>query len=390
MYRIFNKKKRRATMLADAVGRVLWAPARLQRDTAPVRPELVESILVIRTAYIGDVVLATPMLRPLKERFPGASLSFLTSRASAPLLEHNPWVDEILAHDPFWFYPRPGGARQGLAEHRAFMRGLRGRRWDLIIEARGDIREILMFVRPLRARYKVSYGVGGGDFLLSHVVPHPEVNHRVRYHLDMARFLGADVDEHDLDWGVYLTTEEQEAVEAVLERAGVARPFCAAHPGSRVPLKRWPAERYARAFDLVAERTGLPVVLLGAPDEREQVRAVAAAMRTPSVDLSGALSLRQLAGVLERAALFVGNDSAPMHLAAAADTPQVALFGPSKPDQTGPFSPVARVAAKEFSCRAACDETVCTHPRHNACMTDLEPEDVVRALASLPQDVLRR
>ncbi len=388
MYRIFNKKKLWATMVADAVGHVVTAPFRLLRRREPVRPEAVREILVLRTAYVGDVIMTLPLLAPLRERFPGARITFLTSRAAAPLLRGHPGVDEVLAHDPFWFYPTPK------ADYLPFVRELRRRRFDLVIEARADIRDILFLVQPLKARYKVSYAVGGGGFCLTHVVPHPRVNHRVEYHLDIARFLGCRVDASRPEWGLRLTPEEEAEVDSLLRGAGITGPFWCGHPGSRVPLKRWADARYARCFDMVAAQTGLKPVLLGAPSEAAGVRTIAAAMGGDMgmrpVDLSGRLSLRLLAGVLARAELLVCNDSAPMHLAVAMGTPVVALFGPSKSDQTGPWSPVARVVEKDFPCRRTCDESRCRHTECNACMTSLTPEDVLEAVRGLLRAVPRR
>ena len=161
MYKIVNRRKYLLTACADAVLRAVCWPRRLGRPPPPV-PESIASILVIRTAYVGDVVLTLPLLKPLRDRFPAAKISFLTSSGAAPLLRNHPQVDEILTYDPFWFYPH--------SPKRAYLqwrRAMRPRRFDLVIEARADLREILMLVRPLRARCKVSYAVGGGGCLPS-------------------------------------------------------------------------------------------------------------------------------------------------------------------------------------------------------------------------------
>lgn len=378
MYRIVNRKKLLAVRAADTLGRVLAAPFRLLAHPGPVDPATVESILVIRTAYIGDVVMATPMLGPLRRRFPLARLSFLTAGSSVPVLEGNPHVDEIIRYDPFWFYPRPK------RDYLSCIRELRKRRFDLVIEARGDIRDIALLAAPLRARYRVGYAVGGGGWLLSHVVPHPAVNHRVEYHLDIARFLGATVEASPGAWGLFLTPEEHREGAWMLGEAGVSGGYFCLHPGSRVPLKRWESGRYAALADAVAARHGLTPVLLGGPDETELAASVAGAMRTRAVDLSGRLSLRRMGAVLAGCSIFICNDSAPMHIAAGLGVPTVALFGPSKSDQTGPWSPRARVVEKPFPCRAACDETTCRFSRHNACMADIAVEDVLAAANDLP------
>ncbi len=375
-YRIFNRRKRQLTRAVDAMGYALTAPARLLRRTQPLEAFLTETpvrrILVIRTAYVGDVVMTLPLLRPLAERFPDAHIDFCTAPGAIPLLEGNPSIHETIPCMTPWFH----GA--SWRELRASLAEIRKRpRYDLVIEARGDVRELLLVARPLGGRRLVSYAVGGGGFLLTDVVPHPTVNHRVPYHLDIARYLGADTDEERPTWRIALREEEVAETRALLHAKGLAEGFLCCHPGSRMSLKQWPAERFAAACDLLFARHGLPVAVLGSPAETSLADRVISGMRAPAVSLAGRLSLRQLAGVIDHSDLLICNDSAPMHLGACMGTPVAALFGPSKPEQTGPWPLTAsrhRIVTQFYPCRAHCDEAVCTHPEHHACMRALTPE----------------
>lgn len=376
MYKIVNRKKLCATIAADIVGSLVFAPARLFRRRERIRPAEVRELLVIRTAYIGDVVMTLPILKPLRERFPNARISFLAGTRSTALLENNPYLDAIVGYDPFWFYPTR------VADYRQVIGRLRQTDFDLVIEARADIREILMLVGPLKARHKVSYAIGGGGYLLTDVVPYGGLKHKVEYHLDIARHLGCDVGT--VEWGVYLRDEEQRHVEALLRRAGVGGPFVAIHPGSRLPLKMWFPERYAALCDALASGCGLPAVVLGAPEERQLTDRVAQSVSSKIVNLAGALNLRELAGVLSRATLFVCNDSSPMHIAAAMKTPTVALFGPSKSVETSPYGPLSRVVEKDYPCRFTCDESTCGNSaKPHGCMRDISLDDVLRAAQEL-------
>ncbi len=251
MYKIINKKKLVATAAADVLGHLLFALPRLFRKTEKIRPEEVRSILVIRTAYIGDVVMTLPVLKPLKELFPGARISFLTANGAVDVLKNNPYVDEVIPYSPFWFYPSP------MAGYGKFIRDMKTRTFDLVIEARGDIRDILLLAWRIKAHYRVSYNVGGGGYLLTHRVPYPGLKHKVEYHLDIARYLGYR--GTDLEWGVYLTDAEKRRVEGVLSKYGFKPPFIAMHPGSRLALKRWPMARYGELADALADRLKLPV-----------------------------------------------------------------------------------------------------------------------------------
>ena len=375
MYKIINRKKLVATAVADGIGHLLFGAYRLFRKNGKIRTEEIKDILIIRTAYIGDVVMTLPVLKPLKELFPGARISFLTATGAIDVLKNNPFVDEVIAYSPFWFYPSLGGS------YGQFIRDMRNRQYDLVIEARADIRDILLIAWRTKSRYRLSYDVGGGGYLLTHVVPYPGLKHKVEYHLDLVRYLGYR--GTDLEWGIYLTDAEKKRVDAVMSRYGFRQPFIAMHPGSRLSLKRWSIARYGALADALADRLKLPIVLFGAPGEKVVIEEMIRGMRYNPISLAGIVNLREMAGILGRAALFICNDSAPMHIAAAMKTPTVAIFGPSKSVETRPYGDGHCVVEKEFPCRHACDENSCRHERYNACMEDISVDDVFSAASEL-------
>jgi ADP-heptose:LPS heptosyltransferase len=372
VYKIVNRKKLFFTMLADFIGNSIVFPFRPFIQHVPILPETIKQILLIRTAYLGDVIMTLPMLKPLKERFSGATITVLTSLGGREILLNNPYVDDVLVYDPFWFYARP------LRDYFKFLGQLRKRRFDLTIEARADIRDILFLVFPTRSRAKLSYAVGGGGYFLSHIVPYEKLKHKVEYHLDLVRFLGCSTDT--VDWGVYLTETEKEEVARLIRNSGVSAPFFCAHPGGRLPLKGWPTHRCADLYDRMIDRFGLPLVLLSAGSEIGLADEIAGRMRNRPILLAGKTTIRQLSGVIARAALLVCNDSAPMHIAAALGTPTVAIFGPSKSAETGPYSKGHLVVEKDFPCRWSCDESRCKNVNHHACMEAITVDDVFQAI----------
>jgi len=369
MYRIINRKKRAAVIAADIAGSVLFSPRRLTRHNKEINPADISSILIVRSAYIGDVVMSLPILKPLKKRFPQARITFLASESARPVLENNPFIDDIITYSPFWFYPTPKRA------YFSFMKQMRRKRFDIVIEARGDIRDLLLLVFPLKATHRISHDVGGGGFLLSHIVPSKGRNHRVDYHLEIARFLGCD-ESDAVEWGMYLSDDEREQCSALLARHTLADSFIAVHPGSRVPLKAWPEDRCARLYDLLITAYNSPLVIFGAEGDRAVIGRIVAAMKQRPIVMAGSLGLREFAALVSRADIFICNDSAPMHIAAALKVPTVALFGPSKSKETGPYGTNMRVVEKDFPCRFCCDETTCSHKTYHSCMLAIEPDDV--------------
>ena len=376
MYKIINKKKRIVTIVADTIGKIVTFPLRLFRKQSPIHPEQTKTICVIRTAYIGDVVMTLPLLPALKQIFPDAHISVLTSTAAAPLLFNNPYVDKILPYDPFWFY------QTSLKTWLSFIKRLRHHHFDLVIESRADIREIAMIVYWMKARHTVSYDVGGGGYLLTDVVPYPGLTHKVDYHLNIARFLGGG--KNSKKGTIYPTPAEHDTVTALLAQKGVQAPYIAIHPGSRVKLKCWFHDRFSKLCDMLSANYDMNIVLLGSREEQSLLDSIQTLAQQDLVIICGEMNIRELAVTLEGASVFVCNDSAPMHIAAAMNTPTVAIFGPSKSKETAPYDVRCEIVEKYFPCRHDCDENTCHNlVEYHGCLEQITVSDVLKAVDTL-------
>lgn len=325
--------------------------------------------------------MTLPLLHMLKSRYPDATITFLTSSSAQGILANNPLIDNLLIYDPFWFYPTK------IPDWLKFISKLKKLRFDLIIEARADIRDLLLLVFFIKAKFKVSYDVGGGSYLLTHVVPYRGVTHKVDYHINIGKFLGCSADT--IDYTIPLHSVEKQRAQRILSEYNINRPFVAVHPGSRLYLKRWPAQRFAKVCDYIVDTYQRQIVFIGAANELHVVVSVQKNMAQSSSSLTGKVSLRDFAAIVELADIFICNDSAPMHIAAAMNTKTVALFGPSKSNETGPYGNIHRVVEKDVSCRRTCDESKCRSQRFHHCMLDIEVESVQQAIAELmaPQEV---
>jgi heptosyltransferase-2 len=212
--------------------------------------------------------------------------------------------------------------------------------------------------------------------------------HQVWKHLRLAAAAGAEIPSApDVSWDA--PGPAREAAGKRLAEAGLTGPFVAAHVVSFAhAAKRWDLARFAEVFDGLSGR-GLSVVLLGSEGERAvNAEAASYARKARVFDLSGATTLPEALGVLASARLFVGNDSGLAHLASAAGTPSVVVFGPTDPDATRPWdgarpdgAPVRlRLARRQTPC-APCGFSVC--PIDHACMAAVVPRDVLGAAESV-------
>lgn len=337
-------------------------------------PNDFRNILVAQTAFLGDLVLTTPLFRALKRLYPAASLTLLTTPQAAPLAEEDPHLDRIITYD-----------KKGGETLLAAAKKLRGEKFDLMLAPHRSHRtSILGFLSRIPTR--VGYSEAGFAFLHTLKVSRPMDAHEVDRILALLMPLGAKAAPEDLRLFCGFTSAEEESVDAVLRAGGVApgERLAGLCPGSVWATKRWPAAYWAELADRLTG-AGWRVALVGGPDDRETAAKVVALAKAPLVDGVGKTKLKALPAWLIRCGLFVTNDSAPLHVAAALGVPTVAIFGPTvKSLGFFPFHENSRVVEASLDCRpcglhghAECPEG------HFRCMLEVEPSAVFAACAAL-------
>jgi heptosyltransferase-3 len=291
-----------------------------------------------------------------------------------------------------------------LAQARAewtLLRALRARRYDLLIHLTEHPRGLTL-ARLLRPRWSVTRerdkrgALWRRHFTHFYRLPARTERHMVEQNLDALRRIGVYPDEADRRLVMVPGAAAEGKVAALLAEHGLTpHEFVQVHPGSRWLFKCWPAERTAALLDLIVA-DGLDVVVTGAPDDRERalttavLAAVRPATRSRVVNLTGALSMQELAALTGNARAFAGVDSAPMHIAAAMGTPALALFGPSSEQAWGPWRVAQRVVVStQYSCRP-CGLDGCGGGKVSECLTTLPVVLVHAALQSLLAETQRK
>jgi heptosyltransferase-2 len=322
--------------------------------------------LVIQTAFLGDVVLTTPLLSVLAERH--GPVDVVTTPAAASLLECHPAVAEVLLYDKH-------GRARGWRGLRRLGSELRARRYRSVYLPHRSWRSAVLGLWSGAAE-RIGFADSPAALIYTRRVPRPGSGHEVERLLALAQQPGGTTPAVSLG----LTAADHAAAEAWLTAHGVAAGFTALAPGSVWGTKRWPY--YAE----LASRTDGRVVVVGGREDAPLAQAIVQSSGGRAVSAAGVLSLRESAALIRRARLLVTNDSAPLHLATAVGTPVLALFGPTVPEfGFGPRRPGdVTLGHAELSCRPCSRHGPQVCPLgHHRCMRDLSVEAVSKAIATM-------
>jgi predicted lipopolysaccharide heptosyltransferase III len=297
------------------------------------------NILLIQLKRIGDLILTTPAIAALRQKFPDASISLVVSAAVKELLPAISGIDKV--------YEVRGKTDDAL-DWIALSLG----KFDYCLDfTRNDRSSFLTFLSGARKRITADHPhlrtkLRARSY--NELVEAPVgFLHTVDYHLALLKSLGIENSSRALQ--LRLPKETEAAADTLLRTAGAGDDFVCFHPGSARSEKFWEPTRWAEALDHCAEETGMTCILTGGRSavEQAQIAAIKKAARSEPLDLSGKTTLLTLAALVRRARLLVTVDSAPMHFAAAWNTPQVVLFGPTNPFHWHPRSENAIVLLGE-------------------------------------------
>ena len=331
--------------------------------------------LVIQTAFLGDMVLTTPLISMLARRGP---VDVVGTPVNLPLLANNPDVRRAIAYDK--------RAPRRLRSLTAIGRELRTQKYDAAYLAQGSLRSVALAI-VAGVRRRIGFDTAGGRHLYTTRVRYDESIHHAERLLALARARGLAASE-DGRPRLYPGELERAEVEELLRRHGaIGERLLAVAPGSVWATKRWPY------YPELATRVGnTRVVIVGATADQSLADAIRA--RAPgAIDATGRLSLLASAELIGRCSAIVSNDSAPVHLASAMNTPTVAIFGPTVPAfGFGPLADRSDVAGHESRACRPCHRH---GPRrcplgHWRCMGELSVDAVLESLIRLVPTVFGR
>jgi heptosyltransferase-2 len=326
------------------------------------------ALVVPQTSFLGDVVLTTPLLTALRQRLRPRRLAVVVRPEARALVEGHPDVDDVLIDDKH-------GADRGAGGGVRVARRLRAEGFDLAVVPHRSLRTALVVAAAGIPR-RVGFDASRGAWLFHERVHRDPARHDVERNLALVEPFGGVAAAPRLHVPVRPDAAER-AARLLPPGDG---PLVVMAPGSVWPTKRWTAEGYAEVARRLAA-AGARVVLVGGGDDVEVASRVAA-LAGGVTSHAGRTDLATSVALIDRAAVLVGNDSAPMHVACARDVPVVAIFCATTPALGyGPWGPRTRVVDVDLACRPCGRHGGHRCPRGTEdCMRLVEPARVLDAV----------
>ena len=348
----------------------LWFHRRWK--TRPTSEPEKNRVLVLQTAFLGDVVLASPIAEEIKKAHPSWQIDFLTIPQAASLVDNNPNISEVLEYDK-------RGRNSGIKGFFKMVREIETGAYDLAIVPHRSIRSAAL-VKLAGIPKRIGFDKSAGSFLFTEIIKYDNNRHEVDRNL---KLLNSIIDSPIEGYPrLYPTAEDDQKASETLSKNGInsEKPLVALAPGSIWKTKRWPIEKYEElAGKLIKD--GVSVVIIGGKDD---IPLLKDSVFDGTLSLAGELTLMESAAILKKCDVLVTNDSAPMHFAVGVETPVVAIFGATAP-KFGfyPYNKDDIVVDRELPCRpcAIHGGTKCPIGTFE-CMLDIDADEVYKATKS--------
>lgn len=356
-----------------------------------------KKILIIKQSSLGDIVHTLPVAHAIKRCFPDCVLGWIVQHSFAPLLEADDSVDTIYPiHIPSTSDPQAGrwswlkAIQPTISTVQKLRRQFQQQPYDLILDLHASFRSgLLGRTNPGGERVGFNDAKELNTFFQKHLITIPaRTEHAQDKNLLFCDYLGIQVQEEDFH--LCTSEEDRQIIQYFLgsQQMSAGRPLIYANPAARWQSKFWPVEHWAILADKLHNK-GIPIIFGGSPQDRKYIALITRLMKTEPLVAAGHLTLPQSAALIQHASLYIGLDSGPMHIAALARTPVIALFGPTHPDKVGPYigphslgkNEHRIIRATELDC-LECRKRECAH---RSCMQRISPEAVYESAISILQ-----
>ena len=337
----------------------------------------IPKILLIKLGAVGDLVLVSPFFDQLRKHFPHSEIVLIVGRSSHAAVQNNPHIDRTILADDYVLYH--GGLLARLLEFFRLILKLRKEEFDLtFILHRAWPFNLLAYLIGVQVR--VGFGRGHEGLFLTHPTSVQSAQNERESYLDLLR--GMNIPAVYKKTYYFLNDEEKDFLDLYLERHGIGsdEEMIAVSPGggdnakSTMVTKRWPVENYTELIQRLQNDRPCRIILCGGPSDRSITKEIIKSC-PDCLDITD-LSFGDMASLFRRCSIFIGNDSAPNHIAASIGIPCVGIWGPTDPRQWAPPEAHSRIAIHKVECHPCFVDGKFPNCSHRKCMTSITVDDV--------------
>lgn len=370
-------KRKHLLPILETVGSIIFSPRLLYKNKRKSNANgKIENILVLELWGLGDLVMATPCLKILKDSFPDAEITLLAQAHANTLFEDMDTVDKIIPFKMPWtkFSGKYNFFKWNWPALFALIKSIRKTDYDLIIDARGDIRNNLLTFM-LGGKRRVGFDWTGGGYLLDDVVKCDYRNiHRVDAWMELMDHLKLNTKQRvpTLDVTEDASYKAKEFIRQ--NKIDASGPLIGIHPGARIKTRCWPLEKFAKVADFVRNKYKANLLVFVEPEGYGSQIAIDGDFTKVQV------SLKEMIAIIRQLDIFICNDGGAMHIASALGVPVIAVFGPTEPTWFGPIdSNCDIVIDTSVTCRPCFDYCIYTKP---LCIEKITVEQVCSVIES--------
>ena len=352
-------------------------------------------VLIVNPFGIGDVLFTTPLIHAIKEKFPQDKLGYLCNKRTAPLLENNPFINEVFIYerDDFkralsvsWF--------KWFSEFGSFIKRIKACKFDLAIDL-SLTTHFGFFVVLTGIRKRIGYNYKNRGFFLTRSIKLSGYEDKliVDYYNGLLKLIGIEPKYQDLE--LYLKDEDKQYAEDIFKehRIDKSAPVIAIAPGGgaswgiEAKIKHWPVEKFVLLIDKIIEKYKVIVIILGDLKEKDLFLSLEKQIQDKAVNLIGKTTLSQSAAIIYKSDIFIGNDGGPLHIAASLGKKTISFFGPVDPKVYGPYPPDEKrhiVLRRTLEC-SPCYRRFRLDPcqRNKECLEKIDLNEALSAVKSL-------
>ena len=271
------------------------------------------NILIIHTAFIGDIVLSTALVSKVKEKYPDSNIYYLTTPLGKEILKNNPKIKEIIVYDK-------RGKDKGFGAFISFVRKIRKLKIDICLTPHRYLRSSILSLLS-GAKIRVGYDIASLAFVYNKKIKYDKTKHEVE---KLLSFIDDNTKRYKLE--MYPSEKDKIKIDTLLKKLLNNKKIILIAPGSKWFTKKWPEEYFRILIQNLVKRDDLLIVITGGKEEKE----IELNLNSKILDLRGEITLLELAELTKRAVLVVSNDSAPIHITSAfPDTRIIGIFGPT-------------------------------------------------------------